>query len=298
MKPKAFIDYLVEYDFINIFRVWNSEKGNVNDYRNVMFDENQFYDSYDKDDLLKKTKKADFVEFRALDSKPSYTPIDSDDEEWLKTPIKERSLNASDQASSGEGVREKKSSHSHATKSTPASTPRGPKKSSTSIQLHTSDETSVRTFERPLFKYTGDDRSSFFIRASASSESYENVTQRHKKSSKRSVVDLVPRPENDFTELPETSQTPLEITDFRPKRGVLSADLNEFNVIQGRRTRRPNTRYADSAYVAWNKGEVSKFSTTHMTYAFNASFMKNITNHTISFHKPVHLSDLPDPPSN
>ena len=298
MKPRAFIDYLVEYDFINIFRVWNPEKGDVSDYRNVVFDENQFYDSYDKDDLLKETKKTDFVEFRALDPKPSYTSIDSDDEKWLKTSIRGRNLNASDQASSGEGVREEKSSHSHATKSTPASTSRGPKGSSTSIQLHTSDEIPIRISERPLSRYTDDDRSNFFIRVSVSSESYENVTQRHKKSSKRSVVNLVPRSESDFTGLPETSQTPLEITDFRSKRGVLSVDLNEFNVIQKRRTRRPNTRYADSAYVAWNEGEVSKLPTTHMAYAFNASFMKGTTNHTASSHKPVHLSDLPDPPSN
>ena len=87
MKSRAFIDYLVEYDFINIFRVWNSKKEDVSDYRNVMFDENQFYDSYDKNDLLKKTKKTDFVEFRALNPKPSYTPIDNDDEEWLKILI-------------------------------------------------------------------------------------------------------------------------------------------------------------------------------------------------------------------
>ena len=216
----------------------------------MVFDENQFYDLYDKDNLLKKTKKTDFVEFRALNPKPSYTPIDSDDEEWLKTPIRGRSLNAPDQASSGEGVREEESSHSHATKSTPASTPRGPEGPSTPIQLHTPDETPARTPERPLSRYTGDDRPGFSIRASAPSESYGNVTQRHKKSSKRPVVDLVPRPEGDFTGLPETSQTPLEITDFRPRRGVLSADLDESNVIQERRTRRPNTRYADSAYVA------------------------------------------------
>ena len=249
MKSKAFIDYFVEYDFINIFRVWNSKKRDVNDYRDVMFDENQFYDSYDKDDLLKETKKVDFVEFRALDLKPLYTPIDSDDEEWLETFIKERSLNALDQASSGEGMREKESSHSHVIKSTFASTFKRPKKSSTPIQLHTFDETSIKTFERPLSKYTDDDRSSFSIRASTSSESYENVTQRHKKSSKRPVIDLVPRPENDLIGLPEISQTFFEITDFRPKRRVLSADLNESNVIQERRTRRPNTRYVDSAYV-------------------------------------------------
>lgn len=43
-----------------------------------MFDENNFYDSYEKNDLLKKSKKIDFVEFRALIPKSSYTPIDND----------------------------------------------------------------------------------------------------------------------------------------------------------------------------------------------------------------------------
>ena len=99
----------------------------------------------------------------------------------------------------------KKSFHSHATKSTPASTFRKPKKSSTSIQLHTLDEILVKISKRPLFKYTDDDRSDFFIRVSASSESYENMTQRYKKLSKRFVVDLVLRSENDFIELLEIS---------------------------------------------------------------------------------------------
>lgn len=296
LKSRAFIDYFIGYDSTNIFRVWNSEKGDVSDYRNVVFDENQFYNSYEKDDLLKKAEKTDFVEFRALDPKPSYTPIDSDDEDWLETPIRGRSrtLNPPDQTSSGEGVREKESSHSHTLKSTPASTSRGP---STPIQLHTPDETPAMTPEPPRSRYTGDGRSGFSLRASAPPESYGNVTQRHKKS-KRPVVDLSTRPEVDLTELLETSQIPLEITDFRPRRGVLSADLDESNVIQGRRTRRPNTRYADSAYVAWNEGEVSKLPTIHMAYAFNASFMKGTINHTAPFHKPVHLSDLPDPPFN
>ena len=215
-----------------------------------MFDENQFYDSYDKNDLLKKTKKTDFVEFRVLNLKPLYTPIDSDDEKWLKTFIRGRNLNAPDQASSGEGMKEKKSSHFHAIKSTPASTPRKPKKSSTSIQLHTFNETSIKTSERSLFKYTDNNRSNFFIRVLAPSESYENVIQRHKKSLKRFVIDFVPRFENDFIKLLETSQTLFEITDFRSRREILSIDLNEFNVIQKRRIRRSNTRYADSAYVA------------------------------------------------
>jgi hypothetical protein len=39
MKARAFVDYLIDYDFINIFRIWNFEKDDVNDYKNVIFDE-------------------------------------------------------------------------------------------------------------------------------------------------------------------------------------------------------------------------------------------------------------------
>jgi hypothetical protein len=36
MKSRAFIEYLIKYDFINIFRVWNSKKDDVSDYRDVL----------------------------------------------------------------------------------------------------------------------------------------------------------------------------------------------------------------------------------------------------------------------
>ena len=143
-------------------------------------------------------------------------------------------------------MRKKKSFHFHTFKSTFASTFRS---LSTSIQLHTSDETPIMTLKPPRSKYTENDRSNFSLRASISSESYKNVIQKHKKSSKRPVFDLVTRPKNDFTELFETSQTPLKITNIRPKKDVLSADLNKDNIIQKRRTRQPNTRYADLVYV-------------------------------------------------
>jgi hypothetical protein len=39
MKSRAFIEYLIKYDFINIFRVWNSKRDDVNDYRDVIFNE-------------------------------------------------------------------------------------------------------------------------------------------------------------------------------------------------------------------------------------------------------------------
>lgn len=92
MKPRAFVGYLVGYDSNNIFRVWNPEKGDVSGYRDVTFDETQYYDTYEKDDLLKEAEKANFVEFPVFDPRPSYDPIDSDDEDWLDTPIRERSI--------------------------------------------------------------------------------------------------------------------------------------------------------------------------------------------------------------
>jgi hypothetical protein len=46
MKSRAFIEYLIKYVFINIFRVWNSKKDDVNDYHDVIFDETKFFDTY------------------------------------------------------------------------------------------------------------------------------------------------------------------------------------------------------------------------------------------------------------
>jgi hypothetical protein len=57
MKSRAFIEYLIKYDFINIFRVWNSKKNDVNDYRDVIFNETKFFDTYKAIDLFKKEKK-------------------------------------------------------------------------------------------------------------------------------------------------------------------------------------------------------------------------------------------------
>jgi hypothetical protein len=57
MKFRTFIEYLIKYDFINIFRVWNSKRNDVNDYRDVIFNEIEFFDTYEKADLFKKEEK-------------------------------------------------------------------------------------------------------------------------------------------------------------------------------------------------------------------------------------------------
>jgi hypothetical protein len=66
MKSRAFIEYLIKYDFINIFRFWNSKRDDVNDYRDVIFNESKFFDTYEKIDLLKKEKRKFYVTYRAI----------------------------------------------------------------------------------------------------------------------------------------------------------------------------------------------------------------------------------------
>jgi hypothetical protein len=56
-KSRIFIEYLIKYDFINIFRIWNSEKNDVNDYCDVIFNETKFFDTYETVDFFKKEKK-------------------------------------------------------------------------------------------------------------------------------------------------------------------------------------------------------------------------------------------------
>jgi hypothetical protein len=44
LKSRAFIDYLVRYDFTNIFRIWISSRMQIVRIRDVLFDKTLFYD--------------------------------------------------------------------------------------------------------------------------------------------------------------------------------------------------------------------------------------------------------------
>jgi hypothetical protein len=66
MKFRAFIEYLIKYDFINIFRVWNSKKDDVNDYRDVIFNKTKFFDTYEAIDFFKKEEKKFYVTYRVI----------------------------------------------------------------------------------------------------------------------------------------------------------------------------------------------------------------------------------------
>jgi hypothetical protein len=90
MKSRAFIEYLIKYDFINIFRIWNSKKDDVNDYRDVIFNETKFFDTYEKVDLFKKEKRNFYVTYRAI-----FMQIfeDNDEKQYDKISIRKFVLN-------------------------------------------------------------------------------------------------------------------------------------------------------------------------------------------------------------
>ena len=46
----------------------------------MIFDETQYYDKYEESELIKKSKKSNFVKFRARDPHSAFESIDSDEE--------------------------------------------------------------------------------------------------------------------------------------------------------------------------------------------------------------------------
>lgn len=60
MKPRAFVGYFLGYDSSNIYRIWDPEKETVSGYRDVIFDEHQYYDLYDQADLINEFKENQF----------------------------------------------------------------------------------------------------------------------------------------------------------------------------------------------------------------------------------------------
>ncbi len=92
MKARAFVDYLVDYDSIIIFRIWNLEKDDVSDYKDAIFDENAYYDSYDKNKRhLTKKSERNLMQFRIYSIK-SVVNVEllNRDEKWLKTFVRNK----------------------------------------------------------------------------------------------------------------------------------------------------------------------------------------------------------------
>ena len=269
MKSRAFIGYLVGYDSFNIFRVWNPDKGDVSDYKNVIFNENDLFDKYKKKRLITESEKKKFVEFHALNFRP-VVQLDDEDEEWLNTPIRGRiEYDLGEEASPIDEYDYEDESQS--------STPRQ-QQYSTSRQLATSETTPSMSSDAPGASYIArridvDDKPVPIRKPRAVEKKKGKMVE---KSIEKRVI---------FVEFFETGQTLLDITRHKTRSPIPSSDIDEANIIEGKRARRSNPKYAN---VSWTVEERQKFFVFHM--AFMAGTMIN--------QQQIHSNDLPEPPSN
>ncbi len=261
MKARAFVSYLVEYDFTNIFRVWNLEKDDVNDYKNVIFDEDAYFDTYNKKDLIKKSERKNFVQFRIYSVKSAVDfDLNSDEKKWLKTSVRDRLVL--------ENRTMKERSIENPTDRIAEEVKRSVQMNDDQGQLPTSLESLSPQIIPLRSGLIEDGRVSRFqsFNAEGAAES-SNVTVRRKGKGKKSA---------EFDQLSATGQTSLDVTEFQIgleefhlSRNVESADLNEANILSSeeKRIKKPTSRYAQ---VAWGDEEMRKFP------SFHAAFMAGI----------------------
>jgi hypothetical protein len=87
------VSYFIDYDSINNFRVWNSKKWIVSDYRDVIFDENSYFDMYNKTGLIIELEKKKYVRYEKeiiINQVNQIEDLDSDEEKWQEMSIRQR----------------------------------------------------------------------------------------------------------------------------------------------------------------------------------------------------------------
>jgi hypothetical protein len=99
LKSRAFVDHLIEYDSLNIFRVWNLETWMISDYRDVIFDENQTFDTYVKQNFIIEEKMIEFVKLKVLNLESYVLNLRDEEEKWLFISIRNRSAFAIENSS-------------------------------------------------------------------------------------------------------------------------------------------------------------------------------------------------------
>lgn len=71
-------------------KFWNFEKWNVNEYKNVIFNKNEFYDSYQHIELLTDMKKNQLNEFDEYEFLSIISSLNEVQKIWLQLPFKKK----------------------------------------------------------------------------------------------------------------------------------------------------------------------------------------------------------------
>jgi hypothetical protein len=235
LKSRAFVDYLVDYNSINIFRIWNSEKEDVNEYRDVIFDEDELYDIYNKNDSLITLEKKSQVELqneRTMKiSINQLIDLNSENDEWLEISIRNRLV----------------------------------LKNKNVVELSTSSskkKSSQRRSSRSLTFVSSQSFVDSFIEIDYSSLS--------KSSSLESKIDS--KRDSSFMNLTDRI---LDMRRKREiKRNVISVDLDKTNILEEKKIRFVSNKYSKSDYaqLTWIEEKWDKISEFHV--AFMTELMK------------------------
>ena len=183
------------------------------------------FDKYEKKRLITEFEKKEFVEFHALNFKP-VVQLDDEDEKWLNTPIRGRiEYDLKEEASSVDEYDYEDESQS-----------------STSRQQQYSTSRQLATFEITSSMNSNASGASYIARRIDVDDKFVSIRQfRAVEKKKRKMIEK----RVIFAEFFETRQTFLNITGHKTRSSIPSSDINEANIIEGKRARRPNLKYVN-----------------------------------------------------
>ncbi len=269
MKSRAFIEYLIKYDFINIFRVWNSKKNDVNDYRDVIFNESKFFDTYEKVDLLKEEERKLYVTYRA-----NFMQIfeDSDEKQYDRISIRKFVLNNFKKTVVSKSMMKKKIS------------------SSKKFQLFTFDDTSSSE-STSISNFVAVEISKFLFRKETSNKEMINLFRKDQSLNKENNISfrkknfLCSNSSKLSNELLETENVSLNVLTSKD----INFRINVANIVQKKRIRKSSKDFANTTWINEKMKRIFVFHTI-MMIVFNIKTSEFIIK-TISSSK-FHISNL------
>jgi hypothetical protein len=266
MKSRAFIEYLIKYDFINIFRVWNSKRDDVNDYRDVIFNEKKFFDTYKKIDLFKKEKRKLYVTYRAI-----FMQIfeNSDEKQYDRILIRKFVLNNFKEIVVSKSMMKKKISSSKKSQLfTFNDTSSSEFKSESTINIFVTIEISKRNVSMKNKKMIS------FFRKNKSLNKENNFSFRKNNffcfhSSKLS---------NEFLEIENVSLNVLTSKNINFR-------INVVNIVQEKRIRKSSKDFANTTWISEKMKKIFVFHTALMiVFSIKASKLEIKTTSSFKFH--------------
>jgi hypothetical protein len=269
MKSRAFIEYLIKYDFINIFQVWNLKKDDVNDYRDVMFNETKFFDTYETIDFSKRRKKKLYVTYRAISLQIFE---DNDEKQYDRISIRKHVLNNFKKNVVSKSMLKKEISSL--------------KKS----QLFTFDDTS--SFESTsINNFVAFEISRFLFRKKTSNKEMIWLFRKNQSLNKENNISF--RKKNSFcsnssklsNELLKTKNVSLNMLTSKN----INSRINVINIVQIKRVRKFSKDFANTTWISEKMKKIFVFHTALMI-VFNTKATKLEIKTTSSFK--FHINNL------